>query len=175
MKCPFCGYDNLPGADACENCEASLTQDDVPQARARAAHRLMEDPVEHLHPSKPLAVDGGISLTEAIDLMRNRNIGCVLVTAADGSLAGILTERDLLRKVAGHAFALDQSTVQHFMTASPETSRAEHPLGYALHRMIVSDLRHLPLVDNTGRPTGIISSRDIIEYITETLCAGGET
>ena len=172
MKCPFCGYDNLPGADACENCEASLTQNDVPQARARAAHRLMENPVEHLHPSKPLEVDGATSLTEAIDLMRGHSIGCVLVTAADGSLAGILTERDLLRQVAGHGIDLDQRTVHDFMTTLPETCRAEQPLGYALQRMIVSDLRHLPLVDDTGRPTGLISSRDIIEYIAETLCAG---
>jgi len=167
MKCPCCSYVNLPGADACENCGTSLTQDDVPQAGTEVERSLMEDPVERLHPSRPLTVDLLTSLTEAIDVMRNHHIGCVLVTAADGSLAGILTERDLLHKVAGHGLELDQCAVQDFMTEVPETSRAEHPLGCALQRMIVSDLRYLPLVNETGRPVGISSSRDIIEYIAK--------
>ncbi len=165
MKCPCCGYVNLPGADACENCGTSLTQDDVPQSGTEVERSLMEDPVECLHPTRPLTVDILTSLTEAIELMRNHHIGSVLVTAANGSLAGILTERDLLQKVAGHGLELDQCAVQDFMTEVPEIIRTDHPLGYALQRMIVSDLRYLPLVNEIGRPVGIASSRDIIEYI----------
>jgi CBS domain-containing protein len=165
MKCPSCGYENLPGVDACENCGTSLTRDDVPQAGTEVERSLMEDPVECLNPIRPLTVDLMTSLTEAIELMRNHHIGCVLVTAADGSLAGILTERDLLLKVAGHGLDLDQCAVQDFMTEVPETSRADHPLGHAIQRMIVSDLRYLPLVDEAGRPVAIASSRDIIDYI----------
>ena len=97
--------------------------------------------------------------------MRNHHIGCVLVTAADGSLTGILTERDLLQKVAGHGFDLEQCAVQDFMTEVPETSKPDYPLGYAIHRMVISDIRYLPLVDKSGRPSGIISSKDIIAYM----------
>jgi CBS domain-containing protein len=165
MKCPCCSYENLPGADACENCATSLTRDDVPQAETEVKRSLMEDPVECLQPIRPLTVDLPTSLTVAIELMRNHHIGCVLVTAADGSLAGILTERDLLQKVAGHGLDLDRCTVADFMTAVPEASRADHPLGYALQRMIVSDLRYLPLVNAAGQPVGLASSRDIIDYI----------
>ncbi len=175
MKCPCCSYVNLPGADACENCGTSLTQDDVPQAGTEVERCLMEDPVARLHPRRPLTVDLLTPLTEAIDMIRKHHIGCVLATAADGSLAGILSERDLLHKVAGHGLELDQCAVQDFMTEVPETSGAEHPLGYALRRMIVSDLRYLPLVNETGRPVGIASSRDIIEYIAKTFCAVCET
>jgi CBS domain-containing protein len=175
MKCPVCAHDNLPGADACDNCASSLTRDDVPQAASDVERSLMEDPVECLNPIKPLMVDRPTSLTEAIQLMRNHNIGCVLVSAADGSLAGILTERDLLQKVAGQRLDLDQCAVQDFMTAVPETSRADHPLGYAIQRMIVSDLRYLPLVDETGRPVGIVSSRDIIDYMAMKFRAVGES
>jgi CBS domain-containing protein len=146
----------------------------VPQAGTEVERSLMEDPVECLHPAKPLTVDFLTSLPEAIELMRNHHIGCVLVTAADGSLAGILTERDLLQKVAGHGLDLDQCVVQDFMTEVPETSRANHPLGYAIQRMIVSDLRYLPLVNENGQPVGIASSRDIIEYIATKISAVGE-
>ena len=165
MKCPSCGYENLPGADACENCGTSLTRDDVPQAETEVERSLMEDPVECLEPIRPLTVDFLTSLTEAIELMRNHHIGCVLVTEANGSLTGILTERDLLQKVAGRGLDLEQSAVQDFMTKIPETSKLDHPLGYAIQRMIVNDLRYLPLVNETGQPVGIASSQDIIEYI----------
>jgi CBS domain-containing protein len=175
MKCPVCAHDNLPGADACDNCASSLTRDDVPQAASDVERSLMEDPVECLNPIRPLTVDQPTSLTEAIQLMRNHNIGSVLVSAADGSLAGILTERDLLQKVAGQGLDLDQCAVQDFMTAVPETIRADHPLGYAIQRMIVSDLRYLPLVDETGRPVGIVSSRDIIDYMAMKFRAVGES
>jgi len=174
MKCPSCGYENLPGADTCENCATSLTQDDVPQASTEVERSLMEDPVECLNPIRPLTVNLPTSLTEAIQLMRNHHIGCVLVTAADGSLAGILTERDLLQKVAGYGLDLEQCAVQDFMTEVPETSRAHHPLGYAIQRMIVSDLRYLPLVNESGQPVGIASSRDIIDYMATKFSAVGE-
>ena len=174
MKCPVCAHDNLPGADACENCASSLTREDAPQVGSEVEHSMMEDPVECLNPVRPITVDRQASLTEAIQLMRNHNIGCVMVTGADDILEGILTERDLLQKVAGQGLDLDQRAVGDFMTEVPETSRADHPLGYAIQRMIVSDLRYLPVVDETGRAVGIVSSRDIIDYMAMKFRAVGE-
>ena len=167
MKCPSCGVDNLPGADACENCGTSLTREDVPQAGTEVERSLMEDPVECLHPISPLRVDLQTSLQEAIQLMRDHGIGCVLVTTDDGKLTGILTEWDLLQKVAGKGIDLAQSPVGDFMSPAPESSKPEHPLGYALQRMIISDIRYLPLVDSSDRPVGIVSSRDIIAYMAK--------
>ena len=169
MKCPFCGYDNLPGADQCEQCLSSLTQDDIPQSDSGVERSLMEDPVACLQPIRPLTVDTHTSLADALELMRNHQIGCLLITAEQGTLAGILTERDLLQKVALEAPPLEQCSVEDFMSTAPETSKPDHPLGYALQRMIVSDLRYLPLVDDSGRPNGIVSSRDIIAYIAKNL------
>ena len=44
-------------------------------------------------------------------------------------------------------------------------SKPGYPLGYGLQRMIVSDIRYLPLIDDSGKPVGIVSSRDIIAYM----------
>ena len=173
MKCPNCGFENLPGADACENCLGSLTGDDVPQAASGIERSLLEDPVECLQPTRPLTIELSSSLADALQLMRRHRIGCVLITGKDGKLVGILTERDLLRKVALEGLDLEHSAVEDFMSAPPETSKPDHPLGYALHRMIVSDLRYLPLVDATGRPIGIVSSRDVIAYMTTRFQAHG--
>lgn len=174
MKCPSCGYQNLPGADACERCQTSLTQDDVPQARTDIERSLMEDPIASLQPVRPLTVNRQTSLEDAIQMMRNYGIGCVLVAGNGGTLAGILTERDLLQKVAGQGVDLSQSVVGDFMSQAPESSRPDHPLGYALHRMIISDIRYLPLVDERDRPSGIVSSRDIIAYMARQFLAEQE-
>ena len=174
MKCPGCGYENLPGADACENCGTSLTREDVPQAVTEVERSLMEDPVECLQSISPLRVDLHTSLEEAIQLMRNHGIGCVLITDAGGKLTGILTEKDLLQKVAGQGLDLGQCIVGDFMSPAPESSKPDHPLGYALHRMIVSDIRYLPIVDSSDRPAGIVSSRDIVAYMAKHFHAAQE-
>ena len=165
MKCPCCGFENLAGADSCENCQASLCQDDVPQPLGAVERSLMEEPVACLQPLRPLTVEPHMPLDEAIHFMRNHGIGCVLVTDAGGKLSGILTERDLLMKVAGEGRDLARLRVADCMTAAPESSKPGHPLGYALQRMIVSDIRYLPLVDDNDQPLGIVSSRDIIAYM----------
>ena len=167
MKCPACGNDNLPGADVCENCGTSLTRDDVPQAGSEIERSLMEDPVKCLQPIRPLTVDLQTTLLDAIQLMRNHGIGCVLITSDDGKLTGILTERDLLQKVAGQGLDLGQCMVGDFMSQAPESSKPEHPLGFALQRMIISDIRYLPIVDDSDRPAGIVSSRDVIAYMAK--------
>ena len=174
MKCPCCGHDNLPGADACEQCQTSLIHvdqvlEDVQQSQTDIETSLMQEQISSLQPVEPLCVARGTTLQQAIRIMRERRIGCVVVTddAAGnaGRLVGILTERDLLQKVAGQGLDYSQCMVEDFMSPSPETSKQEHPLAYALHRMIISDIRYLPLVDEDDRPEGIISSRDVITYI----------
>lgn len=171
MKCPACGYDNLPGADACDNCGTSLMQEDVPQAGTEIERSLMEDPVACLQPIRPLTVDRQTTLAEAIQLMRNHGIGCVLITGDGGRLGGILTERDLLQKVAGQGLDLGECRVGDFMSPAPESSKPDHPLAYGLQRMIISDIRYLPIVDDSGRPAGIVSSRDVIAYMAKQFYA----
>jgi CBS domain-containing protein len=165
VKCPCCGCENLAGADTCENCQVSLSQEDVPQPCGAIERSLMEEPVACLQPLRPLTVELHTPLGDAISFMRNHGIGCVLVTDAAGKLAGILTERDLLQKVAGEVHDLARLQVADCMTAVPESSKPGHPLGHALQRMIVSDIRYLPLVDDSGTPVGIVSSRDIIAFM----------
>lgn len=165
--CPSCGFDNIPGTDACEQCMTSLTQEDIPPEEARDAieKSLMNDTVADLQPARPITIAAGESLEEAVAAMREAQVGCLLVTSADGALTGIITERDLLTRVAGRIEDLSAHAVGDFMTPRPETLEEHRTLGYALHRMMVGDLRHLPLVDEAGVPVGIISSRDIVGRI----------
>jgi CBS domain-containing protein len=168
MECPVCAFDNIPGLGTCEECGASLTQEDIPLARAqsRVEQSFNEDKIEVLNPARGISVTDDTTLDVAIQTMREKHIGCVLITNGGGKLAGILTERDLLNRIAGREEDLSRLTVRQFMRSRPETIREDRLLAYALHRMMVGDFRHLPMRDKEGRPAGIISSRDIIDYLT---------
>ena len=85
---------------------------------------------------------------------------------SSGKLCGIFTERDLVNKMTEEIKDLAAHTVSEFMTPRPETVRADQLLASALQMMMVGDLRYLPLVDEEGRPTNILSSRDILRYLT---------
>lgn len=80
MKCPSCGHDNLPGMDACEKCQTSLMQEDVRKAQTVVERSLMEDKIKSLQPVEPLTVDLKTTLTQAIKMMRDKNLGCVVVS-----------------------------------------------------------------------------------------------
>ena len=176
MLCPGCGHDNLPGADQCAECHTSLTQEDVPAAviRSRIEKSVTEDRIKTLNPINAISVTEDTTLNAAVQTMRAKKIGCLLVTDPHGKLCGIFTERDVVNKVAGVVEDLAAHTVSQFMTPRPETVQADQLLASALQSMMVGDFRYLPLVDEKGRPTKILSSRDIISYLTslvETLYA----
>ncbi len=103
--------------------------------------------------------------------MLDGNVGAVLVVDTAGRLIGILSERDLLQKVAGIFESYADLPVSRFMTPRPETVAPTDPLNFALHKMDAGGYRHLPVVDD-GRPTSVVSVRDMIRHITR-LCREG--
>lgn len=167
MYCPSCNHLNLPGADQCGKCQLDLATLDLPTAHDKVEASLMTDPVSVLNPRPPVTVPANATLGDAIRAMMDRGVGAVLVTAADGGLVGILTERDFLTKVAGEA-GFERLPVDRFMTVQPETVAAGDPLALALQRMDVGGYRHLPVVDG-AIPVGVVSVRDVLRHITK-LC-----
>jgi CBS domain-containing protein len=123
--------------------------------------RAVHEPIRRLNPRSPLTVAPDATLAEAVRIMRERHVGCVVVVDG-GRVAGILTERDLLLKL--EAADLERP-VRALMTPNPETLHLDDPIVYCLHRMSVGDFRHVPLVDAEGRPVGIVSVKDIVHYL----------
>jgi CBS domain-containing protein len=168
MICPTCGWDNLPGNEECSNCQQDLTPLDRPVAQNRVERSLMEDRVSALRPKPPVTVGTGTSLQAAIGTMLAHNLGAVLVVDGNGKLVGILSERDLLKKVAPLPDPYADLLVEDFMTSHPVTVTAEDTLAFALHKMDVGGYRHLPVLSE-GKPSGVISVRDMLRHITR-LC-----
>ena len=106
-----------------------------------------------------LTISGDATLTEAARQMCDRNVGAVVVVEA-GSIAGIFTERDLLRAVADGEQP-DQGRVQTYMTPDPMTLPSDHAPSEAAQIMSERRFRHIPVVDE-GRLVGIVSIRDLV-------------
>jgi CBS domain-containing protein len=105
-----------------------------------------------------LTVSSGERLGEAAKRMAARGVGAVLVMEGE-RLEGILTERDLMRAVAGGYS--ENAVVGEWMTRHPETVEASDATDHAASLMIHGGFRHLPVVDE-GRVCGIISIRDLM-------------
>ena len=125
--------------------------------------RMLREPIRLLEPRHPLSLPPTASVGDAIGVMREHRIGCVLVVEA-GVLVGIITERDLLLKLDR---AEGDGPIAALMTREPEVLTPDDPIVYALNKMSVGGFRHVPLVDAERRPVGIVSVKDIIDYIVD--------
>jgi CBS domain-containing protein len=121
-------------------------------------------PVIGNHMSRDLlSVGADARIADAARRMVDRGVGAVLVM--DGArLAGILTERDVLRAVAEGR--VDEASVAERMTRHPETVEASESTAHAASLMIHGGFRHLPVTDG-GSVIGIISIRDLMRVVLE--------
>ncbi len=161
MICPVCAYDNMAGADECENCGADLRAADLPEAHDAFEARLLEERLADLEPQRPIAVGPDDPVTTAIAAMQEHRIGCVTVER-DGRLVGILTERDLVQKLAARPLA--GILVHEVMTPDPVVLRDDDTIAVAMNKMAVGGFRHIPLVRG-GQVTGMVSARDLSHHL----------
>jgi CBS domain-containing protein len=132
-----------------------------PRRQGVLDQNAIREPIRLLGSRAPLCLPPDATLAEAVRVMRDHHVGCVLAVEND-RLAGILTERDLLLKLEGADLS---RPVRDLMTPDPEVLHPDDPIVYALHRMSVGGYRHVPLVDDRGRPVGILSVKDIVHYV----------
>jgi CBS domain-containing protein len=166
MLCPSCGYDNIEGADRCEECVTSLRQLDVPRADGAdgLARSVMEDDLNQIE-QEFVGVTSDTPALEAIDKMRAAHVGCALVID-HGKLLGIFTERDVLNKLTGKK-ALEATTpVKELMSPDPETLRETDSVATALSKMSLGRYRHIP-VRKTDGTYAVTSIKHVLRYIAK--------
>ncbi|MAT72473.1 MAG: CBS domain-containing protein [Planctomycetaceae bacterium] len=171
QACPYCGADVIEGADVCDECQHSLTDMSLPEPTSEVERGLLRDLVTELSPHKPLTVPPTATIGETLAKMVAESIGCIVV-ADGGKMVGIFTERDALLRVNVDAVKLADRPISSVMTPNPATLRAEDKIALALQRMNVGGYRHLPILDGEEL-VGVISIRDILNYLTEHNAAAG--
>ena len=113
--------------------------------------------------SELVTVEPAETVAHAATKMGRSQTGSALVMDG-GALAGIFTERDVLRAL-GADFDAAAHPVSHWMTSDPETIDADVDAGVALQRMLARGFRHFPVVDG-GELVGIVSIRDLSQAVS---------
>jgi len=120
---------------------------------------LKRKEIQELH-----AVPASASVAEAVAIMSDKGIGAVIVRDPGGPVQGILTERDLMRRVLNDG--RDAKTTPVTAVMSPEVRRVASTVTVeeALRLMVVHNHRHL-LVEDGAEVQGLLSIRDLMSWV----------
>lgn len=101
------------------------------------------------------------SLLEIARLLGTHKIGCIVIAEADGKVAGIVSERDIVREIARAGAEVLDEPVDAFMTKSVISCRESDTMDRLMGEMTAHRFRHMPVVDR-GRLIGLVSIGDVV-------------
>ncbi len=108
------------------------------------------------------------NLSDAVKLLADKRIGAVVVTGADGRVAGILSERDIVRALGERGAGALADNVAAVMTRKVTTCNEADTISVIMERMTTGKFRHLPVVEQ-GRLAGVISIGDVVKSRVEEI------
>jgi CBS domain-containing protein len=121
--------------------------------------------VENILQSKGTAVHTVASharIADAVQMLNTHRIGAVVVVEEGGEVAGILSERDIVRKMGADPTAFLQTTVAEVMTRSVVVVERHESIASVMEKMTEHRIRHLPVCEN-GALVGIVSIGDVVK------------
>ncbi len=119
--------------------------------------------VDDIMTTPPLVVSPDEDVVSIAKKMLEHGYGSALVVE-DDKLIGIVTERDLLYALAQGDEGI-QLKARDVMSEDPITVKAKTDIMEAIKIMKDANVRHLPVVDDRGRPVGVVAFRDILESL----------
>ncbi|HZA03027.1 MAG TPA: CBS domain-containing protein [Propionibacteriaceae bacterium] len=125
-------------------------------------HELLRTKGFHVITVRPSA-----TVLEVVGLLEEYNLGAVVVSVDGREVSGIVTERDIVRRLLDGTDFLS-GPVSEIMTTDVQTCTAQDSVQSLMTIMTEQRIRHLPVVDDHGRMTGIVSIGDAVKsHITQ--------
>lgn len=115
------------------------------------------------------AVNLDATVADAINKMLDHHVGAVAVVDNEFRVAGIFTERDVLRKMSLSGLDPRKTSVRDLMTTPVEMATRSTGPGEALTIMLERHFRHLPVAEDDGKLLGILSIRNLLEWRVDDL------
>ena len=129
--------------------------------------KIGASPIGILPRREPVSLPASLALIEAVEEMSEKKRGAAVVIDDEGKLIGMFTIRDLIRDVYHSDHKRHGRPVSEVMTPAPTCVSEGDTLLTALQTMEKGNFRHLPTVDSEGRPTAILSVRDILAEVAQ--------
>jgi CBS domain-containing protein len=106
------------------------------------------------------------SVADAVATLAEKRIGCIVVTTDGGALAGILSERDVVRVLAEQGGDVLDEPVSALMTAKVVTCSPAESVAEVMGMMTSGRFRHVPVIED-GRLAGMVSIGDVVKLRLE--------
>lgn len=103
-----------------------------------------------------------VTLAEVVEVLAERRIGAIVLLDQAGHVAGIVSERDVVRVLAKFGASVLEKPIGEAMTVKVQTCTGETPIDEVLAIMTKGRFRHLPVVEG-GRLAGIVSIGDVVK------------
>jgi CBS domain-containing protein len=138
--------------------------------RTDVGQQFLETRISELRPQAAVTVAEDATVAKAIETMRKKKVGALMVVSKKRPrrLVGVFSERDLMNRALGLK-AYGRVKISKVMTRDPEALRPGDSCAFALNKMSVGRFRHLPLVNAEHVPVGMLSIRDIIDFLVELI------
>ena len=111
---------------------------------------------------QPVTVPSTATVADAIRAMKEFRVGSVIVPNADGSPAGIFTERDVLNLCADGLTDFARMSIRPYMTCDMTTGKLDETISEALSVMTAKRVRHLPVIEE-NKMVGVVSIGDLVK------------
>ncbi len=111
-----------------------------------------------------VAVDAAMTVYQAVGQMNQKGLGSVVIQGQDGAVAGIFTERDLMRRVVGEGRDPKATALSAVMTPNVRRMASTEPVSEVLRVMVEHGYRHM-VIDEGGRSVGLVSIRDLMRWL----------
>ena len=115
-----------------------------------------------------ISIEPTATLAAATQLLSKHRIGAVVICGAGGRLAGILSERDIMRAISEHGAEALNMQVGQVMTRNVLTCSEDDSISDIMERMTAGKFRHLPVVTD-GRLAGLVSIGDVVKQRVEEI------
>jgi len=124
----------------------------------------IKDRAEYKSKPIPLTAFKSETVLVAAQRMAERNFGSIIVVNEDQTIAGLVTERDMFKRVIAEKRDPETTTVSDIMTTNVRTAKEDDDLLDWLRIMSNERFRRLPIVDADGKLTSIMSQGDFVSY-----------
>jgi CBS domain-containing protein len=110
-----------------------------------------------------VTIEPTADLAAAVKMLADNRIGAVIITGPDKRVAGILSERDIVRSLAERGPSVLSEQVGQVMTRKVVTCGEAETVGDIMGRMTAGKFRHVPVVEG-GQLVGVVSIGDVVKY-----------
>ena len=138
---------------------------DGPEYADELERTIVESAIDRMRYQPVETIPSDATVEQTMRAMAEQDVGCAVIVDADGRLAGIFSERDVLNRVASRFEQIKDAPITTVMTRSPMAAYTSDSTGKAMNLMAIGGFRHVPILDVDDKVVGVLGPRRVSEFL----------